>query len=124
MQQGDAHAFCLGVFANAQVDDTELSAKMIATNSVSETAILPNISHLLTRLRLSVEAGVRFSDLTTMNAQSLTRNVHGTAGAGLGVGNWQSGHAGESGALSGLIGAGTGAAGSTMPMRLFTQSTW
>ena len=59
-QQGDAHAFCFGAFANAHVDDTELSAKMIATNSVSETAILPNISHFLTRLRLSVEAGVRF----------------------------------------------------------------
>ena len=59
-QQGDAHAFCLGAFANAHVDDTELSAKIIAATSVSETAILPNISHFLTRLRLSVEAGVRF----------------------------------------------------------------
>jgi hypothetical protein len=59
-QQGDAHAFCLGVFANAQVDDTELSAKTIATNSINETAILPSIGYFLTRLRPFVEAGVRF----------------------------------------------------------------
>jgi hypothetical protein len=31
---------------------------------------------------------------------------------------------GESGALSGLIGAGKGAAGSGTPMRLFTQFVW
>jgi hypothetical protein len=35
--------------------------------------------------------------------------------------NWQSGHVGESGAFSGLIGAGKGAAGSGTPTRLFTQ---
>jgi hypothetical protein len=59
-QHGDVHAFWLGVFTATQVEDTELCAKMIATNSVSETAILLNISCLLTRLRLFVEAGVRF----------------------------------------------------------------
>jgi hypothetical protein len=42
----------------------------------------------------------------------------------LGGRNWQSGHVGESGAFSGLIGAGTGTAGSGMPMRLFTQCVW
>lgn len=40
------------------------------------------------------------------------------------VGNWQSGQVGESGAFSGLIGAGKGAAGSGTPMRLFTQFVW
>jgi hypothetical protein len=45
-------------------------------------------------------------------------------GCDLGVLNWQSGHVGESGALSGLIGAGMGTAGSSTPMRLFTQCTW
>jgi len=39
----------------------------------------------------------------------------------LAAGNWQSGEVGESGAFSGLIGAGTGAVGSITPMRLFTQ---
>ena len=42
----------------------------------------------------------------------------------LGVCNWQSRHVGESGAFSGLIGAGTGTVGSMTPIRLFTQSTW
>jgi hypothetical protein len=41
-----------------------------------------------------------------------------------GVRNWQSGHVGESGAFSGLIGAGKAAAGSGTPMRLFTQFVW
>jgi len=68
-QQGDAHAFWLGVFGTAQVDDTEVSAKMIATTSVSETAILLNISCFLTRLRLRVEADVRFLARKTKNAQ-------------------------------------------------------
>jgi hypothetical protein len=45
-------------------------------------------------------------------------------GCGGGVRNWQSGHVGESGALSGLIGAGKGAPGSGTPIRLFTQCTW
>ena len=57
------------MFGTAQVNDTELSAKMIATNSVSETAILLNISCLLTRLRLRVETGVRFLAQKTKNAQ-------------------------------------------------------
>jgi hypothetical protein len=35
--------------------------------------------------------------------------------------NWQSGHVGESGAFSRLIGAGNGAPASGTPMRLFTQ---
>lgn len=37
------------------------------------------------------------------------------------AGNWQSGPFGLSGAFSGLIGAGTGAAGSRTPMRLLTH---
>jgi len=45
-------------------------------------------------------------------------------GCDVGVRNWQSGHVGESGAFSGLIGAGIGTVGSGTPMRLFTQSTW
>jgi hypothetical protein len=37
---------------------------------------------------------------------------------------WQSGRVGASGALSGLIGAGTGTVGSISAMRLFTHRTW
>jgi hypothetical protein len=59
-QQGDAHAFWFGAFGNAHVDNAELSATSIAATSVSETASLPNINCFLTRLRLPVEAGVRF----------------------------------------------------------------
>jgi hypothetical protein len=46
-QQGDAHAFWLGAFDDAHVDDTEAPAKTIATTSVSETATLPNIRFFL-----------------------------------------------------------------------------
>jgi len=42
-QQGDTHAFSFGAFLNTHVDDAELSAISIATTSVSETTILPNI---------------------------------------------------------------------------------
>ena len=45
-------------------------------------------------------------------------------GCDVGVRNWQSGHVGESGAFSGLIGAGIGTVESSTAMRLFTQSTW
>ena len=109
-QQGEAHAFWFGTFANAHVDDTEVSAIVIATTSVSETAILLSIICFLAYLRPSVESDVRFWAGNTRNARSSTRKAHGVAGAGLGVGNWQSGHVGESGAFSGLIGAGTDAA--------------
>ena len=59
-QQGDAHAFWFGAFANAHVDDTEVSAVSTATTSVSETAILLSIICFLAPVRPSVEAGVRF----------------------------------------------------------------
>jgi hypothetical protein len=68
-QQGDAHAFWFGVSSDMHVDDTEPSAKIIATTSVNETAILPNIGCFLTRLRPSVEGGVRFLSRITKNAQ-------------------------------------------------------
>jgi len=59
-QQGDVHAFWFAAFTNAHLDDTEVSAIAIASTSVSETAILPSMTCFLTRLRLSVEDGVRF----------------------------------------------------------------
>ena len=54
---------------------------------------------------------------------ALRRYVGNVQCTALVTGNWQSRHVGESGAFSGLIGAGTGTVGSMMPMRLFTQST-
>ena len=55
VQHGDAHAFWVGGFSATHVDDAELSATNIAATSVSETAILANISGFLTCLRLFVE---------------------------------------------------------------------
>jgi hypothetical protein len=74
-QQGDAHDFWFGVVGNTHVDDTELSAKNIAATSVSETAILPNITCLLACLRPSVEPAVRFWRRKTRNAQCSTRTA-------------------------------------------------
>ena len=74
-QQEDAHGFSFGPFSATHVDDTELSAANIAATSVSETAILPNISCFLTCLRLPVEADVRFLARTTRNAQLSTRTA-------------------------------------------------
>jgi hypothetical protein len=68
-QQGDAHRFWFGALSNTHVDDTEPSAKNIAAATVSETAILPNISRFLTGLRLSVQPDVRFFEPKTRNAQ-------------------------------------------------------
>jgi hypothetical protein len=72
-QQGDAHLFWLGAFTTTHVDDTEVSAKIIAATSVRGTAILLNISCLLTRLRLCVEASVRFLVRTTSNDTALDK---------------------------------------------------
>jgi len=69
VQQGDAHTFWFGALSTTQVGDAEPSAKSIAVTSVSETAILLNISRFLTRLRLSVEAIVRFLGQKTTNDQ-------------------------------------------------------
>jgi hypothetical protein len=77
-QHGDAHAFWFGAFGGTHVDDTEVSAEIIAATNISETTILPSISRFLTRLRPFVEAGVRFYGCNTTNAQFSTKKAQGT----------------------------------------------
>ncbi len=85
-----------------------LEKKLTARLDVHEAAIV----QVLRGLEIHWASGTNI--LLAVNCQ----------GCGLGVRNCQPGHVGESGAFSGLIGAGTGIAVSSTPMRLFTQCTW
>jgi hypothetical protein len=118
----------VSVFMRLLLIDVFLLLSIIASNKF--VASLKMLAVRLIKGSLSVCRGRRYrpgeavSFPYSQETHALRRHVGDVQCAAFLTGNWQSRHVGESGAFSGLIGAGTGTVGSMMPMRLFTHSTW